>query len=172
MGIKSMLRSTMIRTGLEVGVPVAEDGLWLEPENRLSFELRMWSRSLRSNFAEINSAAAPFGHRIIGIAPDSEIEHLAVHVIGRHSPIVTTTLKRPLTVLSTIASSSSSLICALFICQYVSLPMPRLNKSGSPTMKFRYWSKTWAIHSDVLEVAICVAKSSKRGRGMDERKLM
>lgn len=39
-------------------------------------------------------------------------------------------------------------------------------------MKLRYWSKTWAIDSDVLEVAICVAKSSRRGRDIDDRKLM
>ena len=69
MGIRSMFRSTMIKTGLEVGVPVAEEGLWLEPENKLSFELSIWSRSLRSNLAAIISAAAPFGHLITGIAP-------------------------------------------------------------------------------------------------------
>jgi hypothetical protein len=31
-------------------------------------------------------------------------------------------------------------VVALFMVQYVLLPMPRLNRSGSLTMKLRYWS--------------------------------
>ena len=62
MGIKSTLRSRMISTGLDVGVPAAP-GL---EEKRLSFEFRMWSRSLRSSFCAIISAAASLGQRIYG----------------------------------------------------------------------------------------------------------
>jgi hypothetical protein len=50
--------------------------------------------------------------------------------------------------------------------------MPRLKRSGSLTMKFRYWSKTWAMFSDVPASAVWDAKSSRRGRGIEERKLM
>ena len=39
-------------------------------------------------------------------------------------------------------------------------------------MKLRYWSKTCAILSEVPAAAICAAKSSSRGLGMEERKLM
>lgn len=88
-------------------------------------------------------------------------------------PIVTTTLKRPLTILSTTLSSSASLVVALFKAQYVcSFCMPKLNRSGSVTMKLRYWSYSCAICSDVPAAAVCVAKSSRRTRGSEERKLI
>jgi hypothetical protein len=54
-------------------------------------------------------------------------------------PIVTITLNNPLTIRSTTWSNSSSFVFALFSAQYVcSFSMPRLNRSGSATMKFRY----------------------------------
>jgi hypothetical protein len=56
-------------TGLDEGVPVAVDGRLLDAENKLSFEFKMWSRNLRSSFADIISAAAPFGQRMMGITP-------------------------------------------------------------------------------------------------------
>lgn len=64
MGTRSTFRSRMTRTGLEVGVPAADDEGRACDEKRLSLELRMWSRSLRSSLAAIISAAAPLGHRI------------------------------------------------------------------------------------------------------------
>jgi hypothetical protein len=69
MGIISTLRSSMMSTGREDGVPVAVDGLLPGVEKRLSFEFRIWSRSFRSSFPDIISAAAPFGQRIIGMTP-------------------------------------------------------------------------------------------------------
>lgn len=70
-------------------------------------------------------------------------------------------------------SSSSSFVFALFNAQYVcSFCMPRLKRSGSVTMKFRYWSYTCEMRSEVPAAAVCAAKSSNRGRGMEERKLM
>src|SRR3978361_2335946 len=69
MGIKSTFRSRMMRTGLDEGVPADVDGRLLGAENRLSFEFKMWSRNFRSSFADIISAAAPFGHRIMGMTP-------------------------------------------------------------------------------------------------------
>lgn len=87
--------------------------------------------------------------------------------------MVTMTLKRPLTMRSTTRFSSSSLVLALFRAQYVCcFCMPRLKRSGSATMKLRYWSNSWAILSDVAAVAVCVAKSSSSTRGSDESKLM
>ena len=59
----------MIKTGLEVGTLADEVGLEPLLENRLSFEFRTWSRSFRSSFADMSSAAPPFGHRMIGIDP-------------------------------------------------------------------------------------------------------
>lgn len=54
-------------------------------------------------------------------------------------PDVTTTLNKPLTILSITRSNSSSFVLALFNAQYVcSFCMPRLNKSGSVTIKLRY----------------------------------
>lgn len=53
-------------------------------------------------------------------------------------PMVTVTLNRPLTIRSIIASSSSSLVLVLFMAAYAFLPIPRLNRSGSLTMKLRY----------------------------------
>jgi hypothetical protein len=93
---------------------------------------------------------------------------------GKNSiPIVTMTLKSPLTILSITWSNSSSFVRALFKAQYVfSFLMPKLNKSGSPTMKFKYWSKNCAILSEVPASAVCFAKSSSRGLGIEERKLM
>jgi hypothetical protein len=67
MGTKSTLRSRIMRTGLELGVPAAEDEGRACDEKRLSFELRIWSRSLRSSLAAIISAAAPLGQRIYSI---------------------------------------------------------------------------------------------------------
>lgn len=63
-----------MRTGREDGVPVAAEGRLLDEEKRLSFEFRIWSRNFRSSFADIISAAAPFGQRIIGITPDKVSE--------------------------------------------------------------------------------------------------
>lgn len=86
--------------------------------------------------------------------------------------MVTTTLKRPLTIRSTTRSSSSSFVFALFSAQYVcSFCIPKLNRSGSVTIKLRYWSKTCAICSEVPAAAACAAKSSNKGRGIDDRKL-
>ena len=140
MGIKSKFLSTTMRTGLDDGVPAADEGFRSLPEKRLSLELRMWSRSFLSSFAAIISAAPPLGHRRIGIVP-------AHNLLGQESlpqgdydvPIVTTTLKRPLTIRSIVASSSSSLVSALLIVRYVSA-IPRLKRSGSLTIKLRYWS--------------------------------
>ena len=53
-----------------------------------------------------------------------------------------------------------------------SFRIPKLNRSGSPTMKFKYWSKTCAMLSEVPAAAVCAAKSSSRGLGMEDRKLM
>jgi hypothetical protein len=64
MGIRSTLRSRITSTGLDVGVPVAEAPERACEEKRLSLELRMWSRSLRSSLVAIISAAAPLGQRI------------------------------------------------------------------------------------------------------------
>jgi hypothetical protein len=64
MGIRSMLRSRITSTGRDVGVPAADGADRACDENRLSLELRTWSRSLRSSFAAIISAAAPLGQRI------------------------------------------------------------------------------------------------------------
>lgn len=64
MGIRSTLRSRMISTGLDVGVPPIEGFCRACGEKRLSLELRMWSRSLRSSLVAIISAAAPLGQRI------------------------------------------------------------------------------------------------------------
>lgn len=86
---------------------------------------------------------------------------------------MTITLKRPLTILSTTLSNSSSLVDALFSAQYVcSFCMPRLNKSGSETIKLRNWSYSCAILSEVPAVAVCDAKSSRRTRGSEDRRLM
>jgi hypothetical protein len=83
------------------------------------------------------------------------------------------TLNRPLTILSITWSNSSSFVRALFNAQYVfSFLIPKLNKSGSPTMKLRYWSKNCAMLSEVLDSAVCRAKSSSKGRGIEERKFM
>ena len=49
MELRSTFRSRMIRTGREVGVPADDAGRALD-EKRLSRELRMWSRNLRSSF--------------------------------------------------------------------------------------------------------------------------
>ena len=57
-------------TGRDEGVPLAVEGRLLEAEKRLSFEFKIWSRSFRSSFAEIISAAAPFGHLIMGMTPE------------------------------------------------------------------------------------------------------
>lgn len=65
MGIRSTFRSRIIRTGRDEGVPAA--ARLLGAENKLSLELRMWSRSFRSSLAAIISAAAPLGQRIIGM---------------------------------------------------------------------------------------------------------
>jgi len=64
MGVRSTFRSRMMRTGLDDGVPAVEDAGRACEENRLSLELRTWSRSLRSSFAAIISAAAALGQRI------------------------------------------------------------------------------------------------------------
>ena len=69
MGIKSTFRSTMTRTGRDEGVPEEDVGRWPWLENRFVLESRMWSLSLRSNFAAIISAGPPLGHRMIGIEP-------------------------------------------------------------------------------------------------------
>ena len=66
MGTKSTLRSTIISTGREEVVLEAPARF---AEKRLSLELRMWSRSFRSSFAAIISAAPAFGQRMIGIVP-------------------------------------------------------------------------------------------------------
>lgn len=87
--------------------------------------------------------------------------------------MVTATLNKPPTTLSMTWSSSSSLVFALFKAQYVcSFCIPKLNRSGSATIKLRYWSNNWAICSAVPFSAVCDAKSSRSGRGMEERKLM
>ena len=75
MGIRSTFRSRMMSTGLDDGVPVAVDGRLLDAENKLSFEFKIWSRNFRSSFADIISAAAPLGHRMIGITP-SRVSHM------------------------------------------------------------------------------------------------
>lgn len=49
--------------------------------------------------------------------------------------------------------------------------MPRLNRSGSATIKFRYWSYTWETFSAVPLDAIWDAKSSRSGLGTADRKL-
>lgn len=68
MGMRSTLRSRIMRTGRDDVVAV--DGVAREVfEKRLSFEFRMWSRSLRSSWADIISAALPFGQRIMGMTP-------------------------------------------------------------------------------------------------------
>lgn len=55
--------------------------------------------------------------------------------------MVAITLNSPLTVRSITWSNSSSFVRALFSAQYVfSFFIPRLNRSGSATIKFRYWS--------------------------------
>lgn len=54
----------------------------------------------------------------------------------------------------------------------MSLPIPKLNKSGSLTIKLRYWSKTWAICSDVPLLTVWSANSSNSCRGTEDRKLM
>jgi hypothetical protein len=43
-------------------------------------------------------------------------------------------------------------------------------RSGSLTMKLRYWSYIWARCSAVPEAAVCAANSSKSGRGIELRK--
>jgi len=69
-------------------------------------------------------------------------------------------------------SSCSSVVLAEFNAQYVSsFCMPKLNRSGSATTKSRYWSKSWAICSCVPAAAVCAAKLSRRGRGIEEVKL-
>ena len=52
-------------------------------------------------------------------------------------PMVTTTEKRPVTMRSIVASSSSSEVFPLFIVPYAP-SMPREKRSGSETMKFKY----------------------------------
>lgn len=69
MGMRSTFRSRIMSTGLDDGVPAAVDGRLVGAENKLSFEFKMWSRNFRSSLAEIISAAAPFGHRIMGMTP-------------------------------------------------------------------------------------------------------
>ena len=64
MGIRSTLRSRITSTGLEVEIPAAEGADRDCEEKRLSLELRTWSRSFRSSFVAIISAAAPLGQRI------------------------------------------------------------------------------------------------------------
>ena len=61
MGIRSTFRSTMTRTGRDEGVPEEDVGRWPWLENRFVLESRMWSLSLRSNFAAIISAGPPLG---------------------------------------------------------------------------------------------------------------
>jgi hypothetical protein len=61
-------------TGRDEGVPLAVDGRLLDAEKRLSFEFNMWSRSFRSSFADIISAAAPLGQRMIGMTPEKVSE--------------------------------------------------------------------------------------------------
>lgn len=56
-----------MRTGRDEGVPVAVEGRLLDVENKLSFEFNIWSRSFRSSFADIISAADPLGHRMMGM---------------------------------------------------------------------------------------------------------
>ena len=66
-----MLRSTTTMTGLDCGAPAEpccrEPGP--APAKRLSLESRRWSRSLRSSFVAMISAAPPLGHLMIGMAP-------------------------------------------------------------------------------------------------------
>lgn len=62
MGIRSTLRSRITSTGLDVAAAEGLDRAC--DEKRLSLELRMWSRSLRSSLVAIISAAAPLGQRI------------------------------------------------------------------------------------------------------------
>jgi hypothetical protein len=112
----------------------------------------MWSLSFLSSLAAIISAAPPLGHRMMGIVP-----------------CVTTTLNSPLTIRSMVVSNCSSVVRALFKIEYASL-MESENRSGSETTKLRYWSNICARCSDVPEVAVWVAKSSRRGRGIEERK--
>ena len=69
MGIRSTFLSRIRRTGRDEVALVEVDGRLPELENKLSFEFKMWSRSLRSSFADIISAAAPLGHRIMGMTP-------------------------------------------------------------------------------------------------------
>jgi hypothetical protein len=57
-------------TGRDEGVPLAADDRLLDAEKRLSFEFKMWSRNFRSSFADIISAAAPLGQRMMGMTPD------------------------------------------------------------------------------------------------------
>ena len=59
----------MTRTGRDKGVPEEDVGRWPWLENRFVLESRIWSLSLRSNFAAIISAGPPLGHRMIGIEP-------------------------------------------------------------------------------------------------------
>ncbi len=66
--VRSMLRSKMISTGRDTGVP-ADDVGRPPPANMLSLELSRWSRSLRSSFVAMISAAMPLGQRIIGMTP-------------------------------------------------------------------------------------------------------
>ena len=67
--MRSTFRSKINSTGRDEGVPDAVEGRLLDAEKRLSFEFKMWSRSFLSSFSDIICAAAPFGHRIIGITP-------------------------------------------------------------------------------------------------------
>ena len=77
---------------------------------------------------------------MIGIVPAHNLLEQESLPLGDYDvPIVTTTLKRPLTIWSIVASSSSSLVSALLIVRYVSA-IPRLKRSGSLTIKLRYWS--------------------------------
>ena len=56
-------------------------------------------------------------------------------------PIVTTTLNSPLTVVSIMPSVTASGVLALLSDWYTcSFLMPKLKRSGSLTMKLRYWS--------------------------------
>lgn len=108
----------------------------------------------------------------MGIRPN-RVNQADRSLLVANIPMVTTTLNRPLTILSTTLSSSASLVAALFSAQYVcSFCMPRLKRSGSVTIKLRYWSYSCEIISDVPAVAVCVAKSSNSSLLTDDKKLM
>lgn len=84
MGIRSIFRSKRMRTGLEERFewPAVEE--LLDFENRLlSRELRIWSRSFRSNFWAIKAAALSLGQRMMGICPLRKVSKIHQFLGGK-----------------------------------------------------------------------------------------